>query len=49
MDKLPEYMKVCYKALLDVYDEIEVNLATEDGKLYRLGYAKEAVSYNVFR
>ncbi|EXB50928.1 (-)-germacrene D synthase [Morus notabilis] len=49
MDKLPEYMKVCYKALLDVYDEIEENLATEDGKLYRLGYAKEAESYNMKR
>ncbi|EXB50920.1 (-)-germacrene D synthase [Morus notabilis] len=47
MDKLPEYMKVCYKALLNVYDEIEENLATEDGKLYRLDYAKEAMKRQI--
>ena len=37
-------MKFCYKALLDVYSEMEENLANEEGKLYCLDYAKEAVS-----
>ena len=36
-------MKVCYNALLDVYIEVGEKLA-DDGKLYRLDYAKEAVS-----
>ncbi|KAL5825684.1 hypothetical protein ACOSQ3_021747 [Xanthoceras sorbifolium] len=39
-DQLPEYMKVSYEAVLDVYNEIEIYLANE-GKLYRLHYAKE--------
>ncbi|XP_050371714.1 (-)-germacrene D synthase-like isoform X2 [Argentina anserina] len=42
MDALPNYMKVCYKALLDVYTEVEVELAKE-GKLYRIHYAREAM------
>ncbi|ONI12902.1 hypothetical protein PRUPE_4G190700 [Prunus persica] len=41
MDHLPEYMKVCYQALLDVYVEIEENLANE-GNLYSIHYAREA-------
>lgn len=43
MDQLPKYMKVCYQALLDVYTEIEEKLGKE-GKLYRIHYAREAVS-----
>nr|QEE82240.1 alpha-cis-bergamotene synthase [Prunus dulcis] len=42
MDHLPEYMKVCYQALLDVYVEIEENLANE-GNLYSIHYAREAM------
>lgn len=42
MDVLPEYMKFCYEALLDVYAEAEQGLASE-GKSYRIDYAKEAV------
>ncbi|KAL5804320.1 hypothetical protein ACOSQ3_031120 [Xanthoceras sorbifolium] len=42
IDQLPEYMKLCYKALLDVYRENEEEFACE-GKLYRLDYAKEAM------
>ena len=42
MDKLPEYMRVCYQALLDVYCEIEEEIAKE-GRSYRFHYAKEAV------
>ncbi|XP_019181136.1 PREDICTED: (-)-germacrene D synthase-like [Ipomoea nil] len=38
-NKLPDYMKVCYIALLDVYVEMEKEL-TETGKLYRIDYAK---------
>jgi (-)-germacrene D synthase len=36
-------MKVTYKALLDVYTEIEENMVTEE-RSYRVYYAKEAVS-----
>ena len=36
-------MQISYQALLDVYKEIEERM-TEQGKLYRLDYAKEAVS-----
>eukprot|EP00257_Ricinus_communis_P009462 XP_002528172.2 probable terpene synthase 2 [Ricinus communis] len=35
-------MKVCYKALLNVYEEIERALS-EQGRSYRLHYAKEAM------
>ncbi|TXG67320.1 hypothetical protein EZV62_008595 [Acer yangbiense] len=42
IDQLPEYMKCCYEALLDVYSENENDFACE-GKLYRLDYAKEAM------
>nr|GME14232.1 (E,E)-germacrene B synthase-like isoform X2 [Ipomoea batatas] len=34
-----EYMKICYMALLDVYAEMEKELA-ETGELYRIDYAK---------
>ena len=44
IDQLPEYMKLCYEALLDVYKENERDFASE-GKLFRLDYAKEAVSF----
>ncbi|EOY12838.1 Terpenoid cyclases/Protein prenyltransferases superfamily protein, putative isoform 2 [Theobroma cacao] len=39
---LPEYMKVFYEALLDVYNDIEKYMIDE-GKLYRMHYAKEVV------
>ncbi|XP_031372095.1 (-)-germacrene D synthase-like isoform X1 [Punica granatum] len=41
--QLPEYMQVFYKALLDVFDEIEEKLVDEKGISYRLFYGKEAV------
>ncbi|RVW37342.1 (-)-germacrene D synthase [Vitis vinifera] len=41
IDQLPEYMRVCYQALLYVYSEIEEEMAKE-GRSYRLYYAKEA-------
>ncbi|XWS16611.1 hypothetical protein CRYUN_Cryun34aG0104600 [Craigia yunnanensis] len=45
-DHLPEYMQISYQALLDVYKEIE-EIMTEQGKLYRLDYAKEAMKNQV--
>ncbi|XP_031250371.1 (-)-germacrene D synthase-like [Pistacia vera] len=42
MEPLPEYMKIAYRALLDVYDEIEKDMVNQ-GRLYRLDYAKEAM------
>ncbi|KAM5548678.1 hypothetical protein ABKV19_000210 [Rosa sericea] len=42
IDPLPDYMKVCYKALLEVYTEIEKELAKE-GKLYRIHYVTDAM------
>ncbi|KAJ4718963.1 Terpene synthase [Melia azedarach] len=40
IDILPEYMKIIYKTLLDIYDEIEEELAKQ-GRSYCLHYAKE--------
>ncbi|XWS51961.1 hypothetical protein CRYUN_Cryun11dG0026600 [Craigia yunnanensis] len=42
MDQLPKYMKISYKALLDVYEEME-QLLTEQGRQYRVEYAKKAM------
>ncbi|KAF8414060.1 hypothetical protein HHK36_002059 [Tetracentron sinense] len=46
MDQLPEYMKVCYQALLDVYDEIEEEMIKKE-RSYRVYYAKEAMKNQV--
>ncbi|KAL6318349.1 hypothetical protein AAG906_039441 [Vitis piasezkii] len=40
IDQLPEYMKLCYVALLDVYKEIEEEMEKE-GNQYRVHYAIE--------
>ncbi|KAB1202340.1 Sesquiterpene synthase [Morella rubra] len=40
-DQLPEYMKLVYNALLDVFEEIEEEMSKQ-GKLYCICYAKEA-------
>ncbi|CAK9136862.1 unnamed protein product [Ilex paraguariensis] len=42
LDQLPEYMRLCYCALLDVYSEMEKEMA-EKGKTYCVNYAKEAM------
>ena len=42
LDKIPEYMRGFYKALLEVFEEIEEYM-TKEGTLYRLGYGIEAV------
>ena len=41
IDQLRDYMKLCYKAVLDVFEEIEEKMCKE-GKLY-VHYAKVAV------
>ncbi|THG00676.1 hypothetical protein TEA_002058 [Camellia sinensis var. sinensis] len=43
IDQLPEYMKQCYQALLDVYNMIDEEMARK-GTSYRVHYAKSAVS-----
>ncbi|XWS27914.1 hypothetical protein CRYUN_Cryun25bG0021100 [Craigia yunnanensis] len=42
IDQLPDYMKLCYSKLLNVYKEME-DLMTDEGKLYRVQLAKEAM------
>ncbi|XP_073156248.1 beta-caryophyllene synthase-like isoform X3 [Henckelia pumila] len=39
-DQLPSYMRACYEALLDVYDEMELELG-ETSLLYRVNFVKE--------
>ncbi|KAL6316163.1 hypothetical protein AAG906_015993 [Vitis piasezkii] len=46
IDQLPEYMKLCYVALLDVYKEIEEEMEKE-GNQYRVHYAKEVMKNQV--
>ncbi|KAK9938326.1 hypothetical protein M0R45_015073 [Rubus argutus] len=46
MDILPDYMKICYQALLDVYTEMEDKLANE-GNLYAIHYARESMKIQV--
>ncbi|XP_034675081.1 valencene synthase-like [Vitis riparia] len=46
IDQLPEYMKLCYAVLLDVYKEIEEEMEKE-GNQYRAHYAKEVMKNQV--
>ncbi|PIN01946.1 Vetispiradiene synthase [Handroanthus impetiginosus] len=51
MDKLPDYMKICYKALLDLYDQYEEELR-QYGRSFAVYYAKATMkeiarSYNM--
>lgn len=43
VDLLPEYMKPIYRALLDLYDEIEAETA-KVGRSFCVHYAKKEVS-----
>ncbi|KAI8552712.1 hypothetical protein RHMOL_Rhmol06G0288000 [Rhododendron molle] len=43
LNQLPEYMKLCYQALLDVYNMIDEEMAKE-GRSYRVNYAKSAMN-----
>lgn len=46
LELLPDYMKVCYQALLDTYSEMEKVLDKEAGKsLYRVHEAKKSASH----
>ncbi|XP_056171281.1 (-)-germacrene D synthase-like [Syzygium oleosum] len=45
-DGLPEYMRVCYQTILDLYDEIGYEV-TRKGRSYRLFYAKEVMKRKV--
>lgn len=45
-DQLPDYMKYFYQILLDFYAETKEELSKEGLPLYRLQYAKDAVSSN---
>ncbi|KAL9256107.1 (-)-germacrene D synthase-like protein [Drosera capensis] len=42
IEKVPNFMRLCYQTLLDVYGEMEEEIAKE-GNAYRIGYAKEAM------
>ena len=39
LDQLPNYMKPCYQAMWDVFEEMEQVMAKE-GNLYRVDYIK---------
>ncbi|KAG7953730.1 hypothetical protein I3843_12G124000 [Carya illinoinensis] len=45
-DQLPQYMKLMYKAHMDVYEEIEEEMSKE-GRFYCVYYAKEAMKHQV--
>ncbi|OIT00339.1 (-)-germacrene d synthase [Nicotiana attenuata] len=38
-EELPPYMKLSYRALLDVYNEVEIELANHDNKSFRVKYS----------
>ncbi|XP_050288805.1 sesquiterpene synthase 2-like [Quercus robur] len=42
IDQLPEYMQICYRALFDVFEAIENELAKKE-RAYRVSYAKDAM------
>jgi len=44
---LPEYMKLCYKALLNIFEETEQELRKQ-GKEYFVKYSKNEVCLSVF-
>ncbi|PRQ24662.1 putative (+)-germacrene D synthase [Rosa chinensis] len=42
MNQLPEILQLCYKALIEFFEEIEDEMAKE-GRSYRVHYAKETM------
>lgn len=42
IEELPDYMKLLYRAKLDVYEELNKELSKE-GRSYGVEYSKEAV------
>lgn len=47
MDGLPEYMKLIYQALMDIYKEME-EIPEKEGKAHHAEYAKDHVSFDTF-
>ncbi|XP_057506577.1 probable sesquiterpene synthase [Actinidia eriantha] len=47
LDQLPEYMKLCYQSLLDVYSMIDEEMAKQGGS-YRVDYAKSEVNAHTY-
>ncbi|KAL0323919.1 UNVERIFIED_CONTAM: Viridiflorene synthase [Sesamum calycinum] len=43
-DRLPDYMKICYRVLLDLYDQYEQELR-QQGRSFAVHYAKATVPY----
>ena len=43
---LPEYMKLLYQGVLDIYKQME-EIMGKEGKAHHLGYAKESVSCDI--
>lgn len=43
IDRLPDYMKICYRAVLDLYEAYEAELSPK-GRSFAIRYAKDAVS-----
>ncbi|KAI4354667.1 hypothetical protein L6164_003514 [Bauhinia variegata] len=46
LDFLPEYMRVCYQAVLDVFEEIEHEV-TKEGRKFCVDYAKDEMKRQV--
>ncbi|GKU94692.1 hypothetical protein SLEP1_g8145 [Rubroshorea leprosula] len=46
INQLPEYMKLVYQALLNVYSEMEAKVAKE-GRSYAMDYAKESMKQTI--
>ena len=46
IDMLPEYMKLLYQGVLDIYKEME-EIMGKEGKAHHLSYAKESVSCDI--
>lgn len=42
INQLPDYMQICYKILLDTFEEFEEEMSKQ-GRLYNVDYLKEAV------
>ncbi|XP_063940058.1 sesquiterpene synthase 2-like [Daucus carota subsp. sativus] len=47
LDKLPDYMRVCYQALLDVFSKAEEEMVKEGGLTYGFDHAKNAFKRTV--
>ncbi|WOG86218.1 hypothetical protein DCAR_0205419 [Daucus carota subsp. sativus] len=46
MDQLPDYMQICYKTMLDTFEEFEEDMSKK-GMLYTVNYLKESFKVTV--